>query len=206
MTTSGLLSADAPIAALYVAKDGSYFGLQGVDPWDEDRDARLYDGPYPVVAHPPCQRWSLMGMCRGYRDGEDDGCFEAALAAVREYGGVLEHPRHTLAWKRFGLARPASQGWTSALGDEGLTCEVDQRHYGHRARKPTWLYAVGVELPSLIWGDGPRGTFGSQHKRAGTIASSHHGAGTDRSGTPEAFRDLLISMARSAYFTSEAAA
>jgi hypothetical protein len=43
------------IAALYVEKNGCYFNLPGVDPWDVKRDARLYDGPYPVIAHPPCQ-------------------------------------------------------------------------------------------------------------------------------------------------------
>jgi hypothetical protein len=192
------------VAALYVDPNGVYAGLPDVDLWDEARDARLYDGPYPVVAHPPCQRWSLMGMCRGYYDGNDEGCFEAALEAVRMFGGVLEHPRHTLAWKRFGLARPMAQGWTTSLGDDGLTCEVDQRHYGHRARKPTWLYVVGVDPPALIWGEGPRGTFGTQHKRAGTIASSHHGAGTDRSGTPLAFRDVLLDMARTAVGCSPA--
>ena len=37
------------IAALYVAKGGSYYGLPDVDPWDEDRDARKYAGPYPVA-------------------------------------------------------------------------------------------------------------------------------------------------------------
>ena len=42
------------IAALYVETGGAYFGLEGVDPWDE---ARRYAGPHPVVAHPPCQRW-----------------------------------------------------------------------------------------------------------------------------------------------------
>lgn len=45
------------IAALYVETDGPYFGLDGVDPWDIRRDARLYTGPHPVVAHPPCARW-----------------------------------------------------------------------------------------------------------------------------------------------------
>ena len=48
------------IAALYVAKNGSYIDLPGVDPWPEDRDARLYRGPHPVVAHPPCQRWGKL--------------------------------------------------------------------------------------------------------------------------------------------------
>jgi hypothetical protein len=30
------------IAALYVRRDGPYWDLPGVDPWDEERDARLY--------------------------------------------------------------------------------------------------------------------------------------------------------------------
>ena len=41
------------IAALFVEKNGIYYGLPGVDPWGKDRDARIYDGPYPVIAHPP---------------------------------------------------------------------------------------------------------------------------------------------------------
>ena len=39
------------IVALYVETDGAYFGLQGIDPWDEARDARLYAGPHAIVAH-----------------------------------------------------------------------------------------------------------------------------------------------------------
>jgi hypothetical protein len=178
------------VAALYVETNGVYYGLPDVDPWDEARDARLYAGPWPVVAHPPCARWSKMGTCRGYYDGADDDCFEAALHAVRTFGGVLEHPEHTLAWKRFTLPRPGGAGWVTALGDDGAACLVDQRWYGHRARKPTWLYAVGVELPLLAWG---RGAKSRLH-----IANSHHGDGTDRSGTPLAFRDVLLDMARSA--------
>jgi len=45
------------IAALFVETGGTYYGLENVNPWDEKRDARLYPGPYPCVAHPPCQRW-----------------------------------------------------------------------------------------------------------------------------------------------------
>lgn len=33
------------VAALYVETGGSYYGLPDVDPWDEARDARLYNGP-----------------------------------------------------------------------------------------------------------------------------------------------------------------
>lgn len=51
------MTADHQIAALFVATGGCYFGLPGIDPWDKARDARLYAGPWPVVAHPPCERW-----------------------------------------------------------------------------------------------------------------------------------------------------
>ena len=39
------------IAALYVLKNGPYFGIDGVDPWDEERDARKYRGPHPPQNH-----------------------------------------------------------------------------------------------------------------------------------------------------------
>lgn len=186
------------VAALYVERDGVYWNLPDVDPWDEERDARLYEGPHRVVAHPPCKRWSILGQCRGLRDGNDEGCFAAALRSVREYGGVLEHPRYSLAWSVFGMPVPPTVGWAQGLHDPGWVCEVDQRHYGHRSRKPTWLYYTGDDPPDLTWGAGPRGAFGTQPGRAGTIANSHHGDGTDRSGTPEAFRDLLLAMALTA--------
>jgi hypothetical protein len=42
------------IAALYVQSKGVYYNLPNVDPWDEARDAKKYNGPDPVIAHPPC--------------------------------------------------------------------------------------------------------------------------------------------------------
>jgi hypothetical protein len=76
------------IAALFVATGGAYFGLGGVDPWDEKRDARLYAGPHPVVAHPPCARWGRFWSTDGStRPGADDGCFASALDSVRRWGG-----------------------------------------------------------------------------------------------------------------------
>ena len=178
------------VAALYVYGDGIYDDLPGIDLWDEKRDARLYNGPHPVIAHPPCKRWSLMGQCRGLRDGIDGGCFKAALNAVRTYGGVLEHPAHSLAWERFDLPRPAGAGWVGGFWDGGYSCEVDQRWYGHEANKPTWLYAYGCELPSLQWGRAPKG-----EKTVGR--SWGQGRDHQRSGTPAAFRDVLLDMARS---------
>ena len=151
------------IAALYVAKGGCYYGLPDVDPWDEERDARLYAGPWPAVAHPPCASvgavldlsgptWVARGNPRKVL-GDDDGCFSAALAAVRRWGGVLEHPEGSHAWRRFALnLPPRSGGWIAADFDGGWTCCVEQGYYGHRARKPTWLYAHGRLPTSLAWG------------------------------------------------------
>jgi hypothetical protein len=150
------------IAALYVAKGGVYFDpeLTDVDPWDEDRDARLYHGPWPVVAHPPCQRWGRywhggpnserFPRKRQHR-GDDGGCFAHALWTVRTFGGVIEHPEASSAWKWFGISPPMrSGGWRKADRFDGWTCCVEQGHYGHRARKATWLYAVRCDLLDLI--------------------------------------------------------
>lgn len=65
------------IAALFVATGGCYFGLEGVDPWDEQRDARLYRGPWPVVAHPPCSRW-----CRLAASSRRVGAISAVMMAA----------------------------------------------------------------------------------------------------------------------------
>lgn len=146
------------IAALFVARGGCYWDLPGCDPWDEARDARLYAGPWPVVAHPPCVRWGRYwfgGPSARVRrlKGDDDGCFASALASVRRWGGVLEHPEASSAWRAHGLIEPPrSGGWVVADWQGGWTCCVAQGHYGHRAQKFTWLYAVGVEPPSLRWG------------------------------------------------------
>jgi len=82
------------ISVLYAYADGPYAGIDGIEVWDEARDARTYRGPHPVVAHPPCSRWCrLAGLVEarwGHRRGEDGGCFAHALASVRAFGGVLE--------------------------------------------------------------------------------------------------------------------
>lgn len=194
------------IAALFVQKNGCYFGLEGVEPWDEARDARLYAGPWPVVAHPPCARWCrLAGLVEsryGIKKHEDGGCFASALASVRKWGGVLEHPAHTDAWGHFLLpAPPMSGGWVRGICG-GWSCHVEQGHYGHRAPKPTWLYAFGVEfLPVFAWGEsdaemGLNTWYPSE--RADPSKRRKEIPKRERSATPPAFRDLLLSIARSA--------
>jgi hypothetical protein len=203
------------IAALYVQTGGSYFGLDGVDPWDEARDARQYAGPWPVVAHPPCQRWGrfwagqpLWIKRTGVRKakGDDGGCFAAALAAVRKFGGVIEHPEGSHAWAAFGLNRPPrAGGWIVADEFGGWTCCVEQGRYGHYARKPTWLYSVRCELQELLWGKSEARLDPDLVARVGLKRAQRlgevcaKGGGTDstpRISTPQAFRDLLLALAR----------
>jgi hypothetical protein len=197
------------VAALYVDPHGVYAGLPDVDLWDEKRDARLYAGPWPVVAHPPCNRWSVplayVNQTRyGYMVGEDGGCFEAALDAVRRFSGVLEHPAETKAWPAFDLPRPPRDGWGQGLGDNGWVTEVDQHSYGHPARKRTWLYCFGVEPPVLNWRRAPVGQtalvswlgYGKRDPR--NLEGRRRLTRREALGTPIAFRDVLLDMARSA--------
>ncbi len=204
------------VAALFVESVGVYSDLPGVDSWDEARDARLYNGPWPVVAHPPCQRWGRFwhGSTRRphqFKLGDDNGCFKSALMSIYIYGGVLEHPMDSHAWAYFGINKPPRNGGWVTAGFKGMwTCCVYQGHYGHLAGKGTWLLASGIDrtaLPDLIWG--------KCEQRLHPIAVARHGyekarrigmlsmvGGKDktmiRNRTPIDFRDILLTIARSA--------
>lgn len=192
------------IAALYVETGGAYFGLPGVDPWDEARDARDYKGPFPVVAHPPCQLWGAMANVNyarwggeHNRPGNDGGCFAAALDAVNLWGGVLEHPAKTRAWGAHNLERPIGIGWQHS--GHGWVCEVWQSAYGHRANKATWLYYAGrTKPPELRW-ERPRGTHQiGFHDQRGKAANKPTLGKREANATPPQFRDALIEMAQKA--------
>jgi hypothetical protein len=198
------------IAALFVMRGGAYWNLPGVEPWDESRDARKYAGPWPVIAHPPCARWSrLAGMCEakyGLKRGDDGGCFAAALHAVRTWGGVLEHPADTRAWDAFALPVPPSDGgWVRGI-EGGWACQVEQGSYGHPAPKATWLYAYGVPfLPSLKWGrSGATGVCVSSVRARARRDGGRIPARMNLE-TPLPFRDLLLDIARSSRAAQEAA-
>lgn len=196
------------VAALFVDARGCYAGAPGVDAWPEERDARRYRGPHPVVAHPPCNlwvnfaavNWARYGRQRPawYAGGSDGGCFAAGLAAVLAYGGVLEHPAGTHAWASHGLTPPPARGWgeVADAGERYWVAEVWQSAYGHPTRKRTWLlYASprGRAPPELIWSRGPGthqiGWFDRNKPTLGRRAAS---------ATPVAFRDALLALARGA--------
>lgn len=199
------------VAALYVQKGGFYYGLDGVDPWDEERDARKYDGPWPVVAHPPCQRWINLAFANyarwggnHNRPGNDGGCFAAALRAVQRYGGVLEHPASSHAWTQYGLLRPYGHGWcyqpdvafTAGRGGYHVS-EVWQSAYGHRARKRTWLLFAGKKAPPEMNWRRLSGTHqvGFQDQR-GKARNKPTLSSAESNRTPPAFCRALLDLAQ----------
>lgn len=190
------------VAALFVQPDGCYVGLPEVDAWPEYRDARLYQGPLPVVAHPPCQLWGAMAAVNyarwggeHNRPGNDGGCFASALASVRRFGGVLEHPAKTRAWAAHGLQKPKGIGWQRAACG-GWVCEVWQSAYGHRANKATWLYYRGASQPFEIRWERPAGAYQiGFHDQRGKAANKPTLSKREANATPVAFRDELIRLA-----------
>lgn len=200
------------IAALFVMKDGPYFGVENVDPWDQDRNAFKYKGPHPVIAHPPCERWGrywgggpmLHGTDRQKLLGDDDGCFAYALWTVRTFGGVLEHPEASRAFPFFGLPVPEfTGGWSDPDRFCGRSACVAQGKYGHRAQKMTYLYAVGIDFKELKWGRDPgkmriKEGFHSKEERKRLIRTGacQRLSKKQRTATPPQFRDLLIDLVR----------
>jgi hypothetical protein len=187
--------ADTTVAALYVDTErGPYASMDGVDAYGIERDARLYQGPHPVVAHPPCEAWGQMRAWRlankAVADWQSDRwdiagasmvCGPVAVRQVQTLGGVLEHPARSSLWKYAGLPMPGL--FTDHHG--GFTVEVAQGAYGHPAPKMTWLYIVGVARERVT----PR-AFVDPGGRVDRQWS------TDRHLTPQDFADWLVEIAR----------
>jgi len=203
------MNSEKNLAALFICTTGPYASLPGIDAWDELRDARKYAGPHRVIAHPPCERWGRYwsgGPSARVRRklGDDKGCFESALASVRKYGGVLEHPEASHAFRKFGLPIPAWRGgWTEPDEYGGRSCCVAQGHYGHAAQKMTWLYLIADRYPELVWGPCKNkmrmdARFHSTEERRRLIKTGvcQRLSKRQRLLTPIPFRDLLIELAR----------
>lgn len=184
------------VVALYVDRDGPYAQLVA-EFYDITRDARKYPGPLPVVAHPPCQLWvnfAALNFKRWggehNRPGNDGGCFASALASVRSWCGVLEHPASSKAWPAHGLRAPDAPGW-NRVSEREWVCEVWQSAYGHYARKRTWLLYNGHKAPlQAKWGRAPGthqiGWFDRNKPTLGKRAASL---------TPMSFAKWLVDLA-----------
>lgn len=159
------------VAALYVQSRSVYSSFENVEIFDLARDATTYNGPWPVVAHPPCRSWGKFKAWAKPRAGERELAF-LALEQVNRYGGVLEHPVGSGLFREAGI--PTSRLW-----------RVNQVDWGHRALKPTWLYLVGCSPPLELPGPGVPVTTVERLCRQ------------ERERTPLAFARMLIDLARS---------
>lgn len=183
------------VAALYVDPKGPYPNIRGVDVWDQERDARLYNGPFTVVAHPPCGPW---GQMKRFCTKQDPNLGIIAVQQVRKWGGVLEHPRYSSLWKYVGLPRPDEP--PDDYG--GWTLEVNQVSWGHPAMKPTWLYIVGSEcVDNVLSGGDPTHAVGVGQWRGRKGQPKLKCCSKEkRIRTPVRFAEFLISIAEKCYF------
>lgn len=187
---------EATVAVLFARKDSVYKTLPGCDVWDIERDARNWPGGSPVVAHPPCRAWGrLAHMAKPRPDEKDLARF--AVAMIRQYGGVLEHPSASRLWadQRLGtLASPDEYG--------GWTLPIHQHWFGHRAEKSTLLYIVGcppADMPEMpiVLGEAPcvistsgRRVDGTRSKRRPEVKKD------EREHTPIQLAEWLVEVAR----------
>ena len=179
------------VQALYVdVERGPYPNLLGAENcWGKERDARRYCGPDPVVAHPACGPWGrLAHLCT--KQDPDDAL--AAVAQVRRFGGVLEHPAGSRLWDECELPSPFLTCPGIPLWEWSLA--VDQCDWGHPARKRTWLLFVGIPGYRVArLGRPPVGSGVPTHVI--DTNSKHKNQGTGHL-TPPRFAEWLIACAR----------
>lgn len=187
------------VAALFVRADSIYKQMPGVDAWDIERDARKWPGGCPVVAHPPCRAWGRLRQFAKPRHDEKD-LAPWAVAQVRQWGGVLEHPAESSLWLHMAMPFPGRApdrfgGWTAA---------VRQCDWGHKAEKWTWLYIVGAhpdDLPKLPPPGTP--THVIRGDREAVLPSVTK---AEREHTPPQLAEWLVELARRCNVSAQAEA
>lgn len=133
------------VSVLYTQTKSIYDQLQ-VDTYNRERDAKSYRGTGSIICHPPCRKWSkIHGLSKG--PIEEKNLAIHALIMVRLYGGILEHPKGSKLWREWNIIQP---GYIDEYG--GWTLNIDQFWWGHKCKKNTTLYIVGIhprEIPTI---------------------------------------------------------
>jgi hypothetical protein len=184
------------VAVLFARSDSVYKTMPGTDVYDIDRDARTYAGSSPVVAHPPCRAWGRLSHMAKPRPDEKD-LARWAVAQVRRFGGVLEHPSGSKLWDDQQLPRP---GQRDSYG--GWTMPVHQHWFGHKAEKSTLLYICGVEpsdVPAIPLRLGrPEYVIASSlHRNKKATWARPEVPDAEREHTPPEMAEWLVTVARS---------
>ena len=174
---------------LYTMPQSVYLGMEGVDCWDEERDARSWPGGTPVVAHPPCRLWGRLRRLSTAPIAEKD-LARHAVSEIRRWGGVLEHPAGSLLWADQGLPTPDR-------GSRGeFTIAAPQRWWGHRCEKWTWFFVAGLkieDIPPIPLRLGyPTHVVTSSKK----IRNRELKNRSERSATPPLLAEWLVAIAR----------
>lgn len=186
------------VAALFCRADSNYKAIPNVHAYDADRDARTYDGPWPVIAHPPCRGWGQLRHMATLVRPDERNLARLSVALVREFGGVLEHPSQSDLWRAQKLPAPGAR---DQFG--GFSLVVDQFWWGHRARKRTVLYIVGcapADVPGMpmILGNAPMlcGTSGRKKDGTRTPQARPEIKKSEREHTPPALCAWLVELAQ----------
>ncbi|MES2597195.1 MAG: hypothetical protein V4662_17745 [Verrucomicrobiota bacterium] len=187
------------VSVLFVCHGSVYKAMPDVETYGLPyRDARDFKGDTSIVTHAPCRAWSQLKAFARPPKGERWLAVWSVLQ-VRRNGGVLEHPRGSALWDRMNLPKPYEPP------DEwgGWTMEIDQFHWGHKARKSTWLYVVGTqEVPLMPYrAGGPTHVVANAsrtRKREGPNKAVMKSWCTksEREQTPPAFARWLVDLAR----------
>lgn len=128
---------------LFCRSDSIYNTLPNADPWPIERDARHWPGGRACIAHPPCRAWGQLRTFAKPRPDEKELSLWA-IAQVRQWGGILEHPARSTLWPAVQTTRP---GTRDAAG--GWLLGIHQHAFGHRAEKKTFLYIHGADPAQL---------------------------------------------------------
>lgn len=188
------------IAALFVRNDSIYKSLEDVDCWDLERNALNWPGGTPIIAHPPCRGWGMMRGLAKPIPGELD-LARWAVAQVRRFGGVLEHPNRSLLWADQGLPEP---GKVDSFG--GWTLSVSQKWWGHKAEKLTLLYICGVgfnDIPVIPFDISYASHVVAQSNRNQKVRKRPEISKAEREHTPLEFALWLADIARKAKIFSD---
>jgi hypothetical protein len=168
--------------------------MPGVDCYNEARNAEMFPGGMPVVAHPPCGPW---GRLKHFAKHDDPRSGIHAVTIVRECGGVLEHPADSSLWRAMGLPPP----WVPVVDTYGgYTVAMNQCDWGHATRKATWLYLVGVPVEALETPEPREPTHSICNGRGQVLKSGVarlRATAAQARQTPEAFAAYLVKLARS---------
>lgn len=126
------------ISVLFIQKNSVYKSFD-IDGWDAERDATKWPGGNAIIAHPPCRAWGRYSHKSKHTEEEKEYA-RWAIQQARKWGGIVEHPVTSKLWNEMKLP-------TGTQKDEygGWTLNIDQFWWGHKCKKNTHLYIIGID-------------------------------------------------------------